>query len=38
MTSLKDDGWWRVILYITQGSAPSEALFRSVGALQVAED
>lgn len=38
MASLKDDGWRRVILYITQGNAPSEALFRSVGALQVAED
>ena len=38
MASLKDDGWCRVILYITQGNATSEALFRSVGDLQVAED
>lgn len=29
------DGHQRVVLYITEGNTPSEALFRSLGAVQV---
>lgn len=32
---LADDGHETVDLYITEGNAPSEALFRSVGAVQI---
>lgn len=32
---LARDGHETVVLYITQGNAPSEALFRSVGAVQI---
>jgi RimJ/RimL family protein N-acetyltransferase len=32
---LADDGHDTVVLYITEGNTPSEALFRSIGAVQV---
>lgn len=35
MESLADDGHSKVVLYITDGNRPSEALFRSVGAVQI---
>ena len=35
LESLADDGHNKVVLYITDGNRPSEALFRSVGAVQI---
>jgi RimJ/RimL family protein N-acetyltransferase len=32
---LAHDGHHKVVLYITEGNTPSEALFRSIGAVQV---
>ncbi|MCH7901289.1 MAG: hypothetical protein IH818_10310 [Acidobacteria bacterium] len=33
MSSLAEDGHRNIVLYITEGNKPSEALFRSVGAV-----